>query len=188
MSAVVQATCPGCKQVLRIPADWLDQPFRCKHCRTIIQARGSQPAPGRPAPSSQTPPPRPRMGKLVDSKPSARVTPIALPVASVLPPPAAIPVAAPAGGAAPAAVPVVTAPPSVPAAATIPVAAPAVLPGARPPRSNRSWLPMLVGLILLGGSAAATVVFWPQIAPLFENQEPEVASGDTKPPTDPPPD
>src|SRR5436305_9313256 len=73
MSAVVQATCPGCKQVLRIPLDWLNQPFRCKHCRTIIQARGPQPAPA-PAPSTPTPPPRPR------------VTPPALPVAAVLPP------------------------------------------------------------------------------------------------------
>ena len=45
MSAVVQATCPGCQHVLRIPADWLGQAFKCKHCGTIIQARAKAPDP-----------------------------------------------------------------------------------------------------------------------------------------------
>src|SRR5437763_7737132 len=39
MSAVVQATCPGCQNVLRIPADWLHQAIRCKQCGTVLQAR-----------------------------------------------------------------------------------------------------------------------------------------------------
>jgi hypothetical protein len=55
MSAVVQATCPGCKSVLRIPADWLHQAVRCKQCGTVLQAR--QPAPPQtPAPSRKKAP------------------------------------------------------------------------------------------------------------------------------------
>lgn len=45
MSAVVEAACPGCKKTLRIPAEWIHQPFRCKHCGTVIAARASGPAP-----------------------------------------------------------------------------------------------------------------------------------------------
>jgi hypothetical protein len=36
---IVQAKCPGCKQVLRIPAAWMQQPIRCKHCGLIIQGK-----------------------------------------------------------------------------------------------------------------------------------------------------
>jgi len=50
MSAVVQATCPGCKHVLRIPAEWLGQAFKCKHCGMVIQARGKT-LPPRPPPN-----------------------------------------------------------------------------------------------------------------------------------------
>ena len=46
---VVQATCPGCKAVLRIPADWLHKPIRCKNCGTTMQTRG---------PATATPPPQ----------------------------------------------------------------------------------------------------------------------------------
>ena len=46
---VVQATCPGCKAVLRIPADWLHKPIRCKNCGTTMQARN---------PATATPPPQ----------------------------------------------------------------------------------------------------------------------------------
>ena len=78
MAAVVQATCPNCKSVLRIPADWLHQAIRCKQCGTVLQAR--QPA------AQQTPAPS---GK-------------AVPVAKAVPAPAAKPAAtfraAPANG------------------------------------------------------------------------------------------
>jgi hypothetical protein len=53
MSAVVQATCPGCKKVLRIPAEWMRQPIRCKHCGMILNAKPAQKpaaAPPNPAP------------------------------------------------------------------------------------------------------------------------------------------
>lgn len=39
MSATVQATCPGCRNVLRIPADWADRALKCKKCGTVVQAR-----------------------------------------------------------------------------------------------------------------------------------------------------
>jgi uncharacterized caspase-like protein len=39
MTAVVQATCPGCKKVLRLPADWINQSLRCKHCGMVVQAK-----------------------------------------------------------------------------------------------------------------------------------------------------
>src|SRR5262249_48692882 len=45
VSATVQATCPGCKHVLRIPAEWLGQAFKCKHCGMVIQARPKAAAP-----------------------------------------------------------------------------------------------------------------------------------------------
>ncbi len=39
MTQVVQAKCPFCQNVLRIPADWLAQPMRCKYCKQVIQAK-----------------------------------------------------------------------------------------------------------------------------------------------------
>ncbi len=39
MAQLVQSACPGCKNVLHIPAEWLQQPIRCKHCGTVLQAK-----------------------------------------------------------------------------------------------------------------------------------------------------
>jgi hypothetical protein len=39
MSAVIQATCPGCKKLLRLPADWVNQSIRCKQCGTVVQVK-----------------------------------------------------------------------------------------------------------------------------------------------------
>jgi hypothetical protein len=39
MTQVVQATCPHCHQILRIPAEWLDKAMRCKFCRQVFEAR-----------------------------------------------------------------------------------------------------------------------------------------------------
>ncbi len=39
MSQIVQSHCPHCRAVLRIPAEWLDKPMRCKFCRNIFEAR-----------------------------------------------------------------------------------------------------------------------------------------------------
>jgi hypothetical protein len=59
MAQLVQSKCPGCKNVLRIPADWLHQPIRCKHCGLVMQAK--QPAAPAPTPAAppQAPPKRP---------------------------------------------------------------------------------------------------------------------------------
>jgi hypothetical protein len=80
MSAVVQATCPGCKHVLRIPAEWLGQAFKCKHCGMVIQARPKAPEPppaAAPKPVARradvpvarpvAPPPRPAKTPAADS-------------------------------------------------------------------------------------------------------------------------
>lgn len=59
MSQVVQAACPGCKSVLRIPADWIGQPIRCKGCGTVLQAK-TPPAPQvTPEPQRRVAPPPP---------------------------------------------------------------------------------------------------------------------------------
>ncbi|MFO0841377.1 MAG: hypothetical protein U0797_03115 [Gemmataceae bacterium] len=47
MSQVVQAACPGCKSVLRIPSGWIGQPIRCKNCNTVLKAKPpAAPSPG----------------------------------------------------------------------------------------------------------------------------------------------
>ncbi len=55
MSAVVQATCPGCKKTLRIPADWIQQSIRCKYCGLVMQAKTSTAA--APATAERAAPP-----------------------------------------------------------------------------------------------------------------------------------
>ena len=39
MPEVVEATCPYCKKLVRIPVEWIHQPMRCKHCRQVFQAK-----------------------------------------------------------------------------------------------------------------------------------------------------
>jgi hypothetical protein len=62
MSQVIQAKCPHCQNVLRIPAAWLSQPMRCKHCKKTFQAKPKQAAanstnvaavPPKPAPKTK---------------------------------------------------------------------------------------------------------------------------------------
>jgi hypothetical protein len=36
---IVQAACPGCRHVLHIPAAWLGQMLKCKHCGVMFQAK-----------------------------------------------------------------------------------------------------------------------------------------------------
>src|SRR5262245_37950621 len=47
MSQVVQARCPHCRNVLRIPAEWVSRPMRCKYCGQTFQGR----APARTSPA-----------------------------------------------------------------------------------------------------------------------------------------
>ncbi len=58
MSSVVQAMCPGCRQVLRIPSDWLGKPIRCKHCGTALQTKQLAQAPSPAPPQDIAEPPR----------------------------------------------------------------------------------------------------------------------------------
>src|SRR5688572_253568 len=40
---VVQAKCPHCQNLLRIPADWLSRTMRCKFCKNTFQASAELP-------------------------------------------------------------------------------------------------------------------------------------------------
>jgi uncharacterized caspase-like protein len=180
MSTIVQAACPGCKKVLRIPADWLQQAFRCKYCRTVIQARSN----GVPAPS--TPPPTHSIRKT----PSSPRSKTPLPVAKI-----AAPAVAPAPARPPVAVPV--APPAAPMA--IPVQAPAFNTGAAfdpftgidesaplSRRRRRGWAGFVVGLMILGIAGASIFALWPQIAPLFDKKTDDKKEAKADPHTDKP--
>jgi hypothetical protein len=46
--AVVQSACPRCRKPLRIPAEWLTRPVKCKACGQAVQARVKP----RPAPAA----------------------------------------------------------------------------------------------------------------------------------------
>src|SRR5262245_33945886 len=80
MIQVVQAPCPGCRRVLRIPAEWVHQAMRCKHCGLTLQAKPRSPAAASSAAHADT---------------------ITAP-ASIIQPPAPVPAVSPANGAPPA--------------------------------------------------------------------------------------
>lgn len=54
MATVLQSTCPKCQKTLRFPAEWLNQPIRCKHCGQMFQAR-VQESSGKNGPSGTSP-------------------------------------------------------------------------------------------------------------------------------------
>ena len=66
MALHVQATCPGCKKSLRIPAQWIYQPMRCKHCGLVIQAKAKAKPTAPPGVSvaARTPVPPTRPGEV----------------------------------------------------------------------------------------------------------------------------
>jgi hypothetical protein len=41
MTQMVQAKCPHCQNVLRIPAEWVSRAIRCKHCKKGFQAKAN---------------------------------------------------------------------------------------------------------------------------------------------------
>jgi Planctomycete cytochrome C/Caspase domain len=64
MSATVQAVCPGCRNVLRIPIDWADRAMKCKKCGMVVQGRKRIEAPATdpaPAATASMPMPSPAM-------------------------------------------------------------------------------------------------------------------------------
>ncbi|MFO0964735.1 MAG: caspase family protein [Gemmataceae bacterium] len=164
MNQVVQARCPHCRRILRVPAAWLNQVMRCTFCKRTFQTltRGPAAAPPPPVPASLKATPLPPPGRLA---------------ASPLPPPAARPpappvsVAAPAGG-----------PPAAPAGAD---ALSFIPPGrSKAPRAKGRWLP---ALLLWGGVLAVAAVLgilaWPEISNLFQGKpeaKEKVASKDKK--------
>jgi hypothetical protein len=54
MTQTVQARCPHCEMVLRIPSEWLNKSMRCKHCKKTFQAKSSATVPvAAPAPKAK---------------------------------------------------------------------------------------------------------------------------------------
>jgi len=195
MSMVVQAMCPGCKKVLRIPTVWIAHPIKCKYCSLLMHAR--QPStPGRfsPLAGRDLPPSAGVQGALSPTMPMpayqapmpAAVTaqgpfPSAIPMAAM---PAAIPVSGPVGAA-----PMAILPQSMAPMAAIPVAPPgAYAPGSppstpfgglgyndpqagssTPPRRRRgSWAKGLaIALVFLTIGGVATVMNWARIMALL---------------------
>ncbi len=103
MSTVVQSTCPGCKQPLRIPSDWLTQAIRCKHCGLVLQAKSSaayvsRSSGIRPAASPRTPPVARPIQAVAAPAPLAAPAP---PLAIALPTPGAYAPGSPAVAASP---------------------------------------------------------------------------------------
>jgi hypothetical protein len=184
MIQLVQAQCPGCRRQLRIPADWVTQVMRCKHCGNILKARAPlafpSPAarPSVPVNRPTPPPPSGPVAQLVAAPPGGipLIAPAAMPVAR-----AAIPVAMP------------VAPP--PAAA--PVGAPAASspfsfdPGAEeetPSRRRRrrgSWTGPVIFLCVVGIAAGGTFFAWPHLQPILfppdSKDDNRLARNDTSP-------
>ena len=50
---VIQAKCPGCQRVLRIPANLLGESMRCKQCGKVFQIRSSSSASGSSIPAAE---------------------------------------------------------------------------------------------------------------------------------------
>lgn len=56
MSTAINATCPGCKKVLKVPTQWINQVIRCKFCNMAMQIKPNIP---QPQSNGQTNPIRP---------------------------------------------------------------------------------------------------------------------------------
>ena len=58
MSTAINATCPGCKKVLKVPTQWVNQVIRCKFCNMAMQIKPNIPQPQsgvKPNPATQSP-------------------------------------------------------------------------------------------------------------------------------------
>jgi hypothetical protein len=152
MPAVVEAACPGCKKTLRIPANWLGQTMRCKHCGLILATQ----SPVRAASAVPAPQPAP-------------------PLARPIQPPVAPPVARPIGPA------IATQQPASSAIASPSVFADLDAEagvGVRVPRRRRQggwWKPLVVFFVLLAITGVVLKVAWPQIKELTGPSSTQVA-------------
>jgi hypothetical protein len=112
---VVKAECPGCHKSLKIPANWISEPMKCKHCGLVFQAKAPQ------AGSSKSAKPAPLMSRPFAPPPGVAMgipagPPVARPASPIVAGvPTAAPVAIPVGGMAVG---------NVPTAAGIPVGVP----------------------------------------------------------------
>jgi hypothetical protein len=73
MSQLVQSSCPGCKRRLRIPAEWLHQPIRCKHCGMVLQVKQQAKSSRNPSASPQkeaTPPQAAKTSAIISDEPT----------------------------------------------------------------------------------------------------------------------
>src|SRR5215208_4299708 len=45
MDATVRATCPGCRNPIRIPAEWVGRAVKCKKCGAVVRSKPKADAP-----------------------------------------------------------------------------------------------------------------------------------------------
>lgn len=155
VNQVVHAQCPNCKNTLRIPASWIGEPMKCKHCGTVFQAKAPPKKKGnivgRAIRAATTLHKRRRRRKKKDkSNPRQGVVPVAKPVMNM-------------GGTAPTAIPVpagLARSGAVPVAAAIPAGfGKGQKPGSRP-RSRRSWQKIaFVLFFFLGVGSFAAIIY-----------------------------
>jgi hypothetical protein len=152
MVQVVLAACPGCRQVLRIPLEWVDQPMKCKHCGLVFraQAKAAPAVPPAPAPRPAQPAAPPARGLARPPSPARNV-------------PTAIPVAAPARAA----------PAGAPSFSAFDFEAPSG-PGRR--RRRRSgggwWKGAVAAVCTLGIASGVAAVAWPYLTGMTQGLPP----------------
>jgi Caspase domain len=182
MATVVQAVCPKCGKQLRIPADWINQAMRCKHCSQVIQARQVN-----PAVRAATPPPPQHKAKNIPA--DYKQPPAKAPPANYTQPPAAVsaaPPVAPPMPAVPVAAPVGVAV-AMPASGAhdpfgdIDDAAVSPIPSRRKPKAKGGWLvPLIVSGVLLAGILTGCYFLIPKItADLGEQGKSNNGPGDS---------
>ncbi len=186
MSQVVQAKCPHCNNVLRIPMEWVYQPMRCKFCNQVFQAMQRPPAaptPAAPTPAAPTPAaPAPQSSAKAAVRPG---TPPVVPVVAVAPAkPTPVPVARPAPGGAP------------PSSRTPPPAGRSRTSGAQRPRRPDPrggwWKPLAVTGVVCVLFGVLALALGPQIldhfdaSPAVTDKTGEVKVAEVKGATDPP--
>jgi hypothetical protein len=76
MDATVRATCPNCRNVLRIPAQWVGQAVKCKKCGTVVRSKakrgGSPDANGTAEAAALDSTPKPAAGNAFDFNQQSR--------------------------------------------------------------------------------------------------------------------
>jgi hypothetical protein len=148
MVKVVQSACPKCKRMLRIPARWINQAMRCKHCGLVMEAR----AKAGPAAATNKPVALPvGVSARTPVPPTRTVQPVAIPVA-----------AAPANPASP--------------FALLDAPSPVAPSRQRRPRSRGTWWKgVVLGLLVLGTAVTLAVFAGPQLSQFISKPEPQAA-------------